>query len=111
MTRALQVPTWENPLSGATLTDLFLVVEQFSIDLRTTSYSITIGVYASEAAFNAGRTRVTRIHYTSNDGVFPTWAASLADNAFQTPLVSLRNWMYSTMKANDARLVGATDIV
>jgi hypothetical protein len=110
MTQALQVPTWENPLTGATLTDLYLVMERFSIDVTIQTYTITIGVYTSQAAYNAGRRQVAKIHYTAADGVFPTWAAAFADNNFQAPLVALRNWMYDTMKTNDPRLAGAIDL-
>lgn len=110
MTRALQVPIWASPLDGTSLTDVFAEVVGFEINLIDQSYTITVRLFMSESAKTAGRSRLAKIRFADRDGVFPAWTDAFADTNFSVPLNNLRNWMYDTLKANDARFAGASDI-
>lgn len=119
MVRALQVPTWENPLDGTTLTNVFAMITGFRIDPSINRYELYVTIFVSETAQLADRKPVYEIRYRSKkgavdetwDGVFPAFVPTFQnDNAFKTPLINLQNWMYDRMKANDVRFANATDI-
>lgn len=110
MTNALQVPTWPDPLDVDDFTNLYATMFGFTIEAGTSVYTIHVKVYASLAAFQAGKAPVADITYKSQDGVFPSFNDALLDSTFVTPMLTLRDWVYNTMKTSDVRFAGSTDL-
>lgn len=117
MPNALQVPTWPDPLDTDSFADVYAVVYGFAIEVSTQIYTIHVKVYVSAAAEAAGKEPIADIIYRNKigagetwDGVFPDWTTSLADTNFVVPLVGIRDWALNTIKANDARFAGSSDL-
>jgi len=108
MTSALQVPTWPDPIDVTDFTNAHAVMFGFTIEAADSTYRIHIKVYASQAAFAAGKEPIADLFYRNAGGVFPNWNTAVADPNFINPLLSLRNWVYNTVVANDTRFTGST---
>lgn len=117
MTLALQIPTWPDPYDTVDFSNAYATMFGFTIEVTAAMYTVHIKVFADIAAFQAGKQPVADIIYRSKigsgetwDGVFPDFNTAITDPNFVVPLLNLRDWVYTTIKANDARFAGATDL-